>query len=155
MVLEVSLIVLLPPPYGPPGVLLPGLVTVTATMPAAAMAEAGIATVSWFMAGWAVLVCAIPFQFTTAFTVKAVAVDRQGESWIAVIRSVGDDGCYDRNNSGLRGCSLWGAIPTPKGQYREQKHRGCLHNLTPFGSSLTGSFIKRQTSECQALVMVL
>src|SRR5438270_12040719 len=66
MLLEVSLIVLLPPPYGPPGVLLPGLVTVTSTMPAAAMAEAGMATVSWFMAGWAVLVCAIPFQFTTA-----------------------------------------------------------------------------------------
>ena len=40
MLLEVSLIVLLPPPYGPPGVLLPGLVTVTATLPAAAMAEA-------------------------------------------------------------------------------------------------------------------
>jgi len=43
---EVSLIVLPPPPYGPPGVPLPGLVTVTITVPAVAMAEAGIATVS-------------------------------------------------------------------------------------------------------------
>jgi hypothetical protein len=43
---EVSLIVLPPPPYGPPGVLLPGLVTVTITVPAVATAEAGIATVS-------------------------------------------------------------------------------------------------------------
>jgi len=72
MALEVSLIVLLPPPYGPPGVLLPGLVTVTATLPAVAMAEAGIATVSWFMAGWAVLVCATPFQFTTALELKVL-----------------------------------------------------------------------------------
>jgi hypothetical protein len=46
MLLEVSLFVLLPPLYGPPGVLLPGLVTVTATLPAVAMAEAGMATVS-------------------------------------------------------------------------------------------------------------
>jgi hypothetical protein len=38
---EVSLIVLPPPPYGPPGVLLPGLVTETIMVPAVAMAEAG------------------------------------------------------------------------------------------------------------------
>ena len=72
MTLEVSLFVLLPPPYGPPRVLLPGLVTVTATVPAVAMAEAGIATVSWFIAGWAVLVCATPSQFTTALALKVL-----------------------------------------------------------------------------------
>jgi hypothetical protein len=53
------------------GVLPPGLVTVTATLPAVAMAEAGIATVSWFAAGWAV-VCAVPFQFTTALLLKVL-----------------------------------------------------------------------------------
>ena len=72
MLLEVSLFVVPPPPYGPPGVLLPGLVTVTVTLPAAAMAEAGTATVSWFMARRAVLVCATPFQFTTALELKVV-----------------------------------------------------------------------------------
>jgi hypothetical protein len=51
MLVEVSLFVLVPPPYGPPGVLLPGLVTVTDIFPAVAMAEAGIATVNWFIAG--------------------------------------------------------------------------------------------------------
>ena len=68
---EVSLIVLLPPPYGPPGVLLPGLVTVTGTVPAVATSDAGIMTVSWFVAG-CVVVCAVPFQFTTAFALKLV-----------------------------------------------------------------------------------
>ena len=69
MLLEVSLMMLLPPPYGPPGVLLPGLVTVTVTVPAVAIAEAGIATVSWFMAGW-VVACAAPLQLTTALVLK-------------------------------------------------------------------------------------
>ena len=72
MLLEVSLDVLLPPPYGPPGVPLPGLVTVTTTLPAVAMAEAGIVTVSWFMAGWAVLVWATAFQFTSALALKVL-----------------------------------------------------------------------------------
>jgi hypothetical protein len=48
MLLEVSLFVLLPPLYGPPGVLLPGLVTVIGTVPAVVIADAGIAAVSWF-----------------------------------------------------------------------------------------------------------
>jgi len=67
---EVSLDVMVPPPYGPPGVLLPGLVTVTATVPGVAMAEAGIATVSWFGTMCDVPDCAIPFQFTTALVLK-------------------------------------------------------------------------------------
>jgi hypothetical protein len=38
-------------------------------VPAVATAEAGSATVSWFVAGWLV-VCAVPFQLTTAFALK-------------------------------------------------------------------------------------
>src|SRR5262249_60759450 len=79
MLLEVSLWMLLPPPYGPPGVLLPGLVTVTATVPAVAIAEAGIATVSWFMAG-RVVACAAPFPFTPALGLKLLPLTVKGET---------------------------------------------------------------------------
>ena len=69
MGLEVSAMV--PPlPYKPvPAVA--GLVTVTVTLPEVAMADAGIATVSWLLLTNVVLaVCAAPFQFTTAFAPK-------------------------------------------------------------------------------------
>ena len=47
MALEVSLAVP-PPPYGPPEPGVPGLVTVTGTVPGVAMAVAGIAAISCF-----------------------------------------------------------------------------------------------------------
>src|SRR5262245_24119930 len=87
MLLEVSLLVLLPPPYGPPGVLLPGLVTVTATVPAVAIAEAGIATVGGFMAG-RVVACAPPFQFTTGLVLKLLPLTdkvKPGSPFFAVL----------------------------------------------------------------------
>src|SRR5207253_8129871 len=65
MVLELALGVLPPPPYGPPGVLLPGLVTETVTVPALATSAAAIAAVSCCAVTWVVVRCA-PFQFTTA-----------------------------------------------------------------------------------------
>lgn len=72
--LDVSEGVLLPPPYGPPGVLLPGFVTETCAVPAEAMSAAGIITLSAFAIGWVVLDCAEPFQFTTAFALNWVPV---------------------------------------------------------------------------------
>ena len=65
MLLDVSLSV--PPPYSPPGV--PGLVTVTDTLPAVAMAEAGIAAVSCFPLT-KVVAGLVPPQFTTALDAK-------------------------------------------------------------------------------------
>src|SRR6266851_4599242 len=114
MLLEVSLIVLLPPPYGPPGVLLPGLVTVTATLPAVAMAEAGIATVSWFMAGWAVLVCATPLQFTTALALKLLPLTVNMKPWPPALAVLGTI------------CAITGVIPAFGGQRWESCIRRIL-----------------------------
>src|ERR1700682_1921963 len=50
-----------------PGV--PGLVTLTGTMPGVAMAVAGIVAVSWFPVT-RVVVCFEPFQLMTAFVAK-------------------------------------------------------------------------------------
>jgi len=69
MVLEVLLGVLPPPPYGPPGVLLPGLVTETVTVPALATSAAAIAAVSCCAVTW-VVGRGAPFQFTTALLLK-------------------------------------------------------------------------------------
>src|SRR5579862_1950819 len=49
----------------------PGLVTVTGTVAGVAIADAGIAAVSW-VALTNVVVCAWPFQFTTAVAAKFV-----------------------------------------------------------------------------------
>ena len=67
------------------------MVTVTDTLPAVAMAEAGIATVSWFVAGWAVLVCATPSQFTTALALKVPPLTvkvKPGSPWFAVLGTI-------------------------------------------------------------------
>ena len=69
MVLEVLLGVVPPPPYGPPGVVLPGLVTETVTVPALATSAAAIAAVSCCAVTWVVFRC-VPFQFTTALLLK-------------------------------------------------------------------------------------
>src|SRR6267154_1789032 len=58
-----------PPPYIPPGV--PGLVTVTAAVPAVAMSEPGMVAVSWF-APTCVVVWAVPFQLMEALPLKLV-----------------------------------------------------------------------------------
>src|SRR5947209_8707135 len=67
--MDVSGAVLTPPPYGPPGVLLPGLVTVTVTLPGAARAEAGTAAMSC-IAERNMVRCGTPFQFTIALRLK-------------------------------------------------------------------------------------
>src|SRR4029077_7247181 len=58
-----------PPPYMPPGV--PGLVTVTVTIPAVATDAAGMVAVSWF-ALTKLVVCAVPFQLMVALLLKLV-----------------------------------------------------------------------------------
>jgi len=58
-----------PPPYRPPGV--PGLVTVTGTVPAVATALAGIVALT-SVALSKVVVMGVPLKFTTAFETKFV-----------------------------------------------------------------------------------
>ena len=96
---------------GPPGVVLPGLVTVTVTLPAVATAEAGIGTVSWFAAGRVVPVCATPFQFTMALALKVlpltvkVNLDRRDSQcwarlllWLAQVRPAGARSSWTKGN---------------------------------------------------------
>ena len=58
-----------PPPYGPPGV--PGLVTVTGTVPEAATADVGIVALTC-VALTDVVVMAAPLKFTIALEPKFV-----------------------------------------------------------------------------------
>ena len=67
MLLDVSAEV--PPPYRPPAV--PGLVTVTVTVPAVATDAEGIVAVNWLALTWLV-VCAVPFQLMAALLLKLV-----------------------------------------------------------------------------------
>src|SRR5438477_804712 len=60
-----------PPPYIPPGV--PGLVTVTGTLPEVAIAEFGMVAVSLVVPP-EVVVIAAPLKFTTALPLKFVPV---------------------------------------------------------------------------------
>ena len=60
-----------PPPYIPPGV--PGLVTVTGTLPEVAIAEFGMVAVSLVVPP-EVVVMAVPLKFTTALPLKFVPV---------------------------------------------------------------------------------
>src|SRR5882672_3246319 len=66
MALDVSAEV--PPPYMPPGV--PGFVTVTDAVPAAATSESGIVTIIWFALTRVALLRAVPFQLMVALPLK-------------------------------------------------------------------------------------
>jgi hypothetical protein len=66
-----------PPPYIPPGV--PGLVTVTGTLPEFAIAEFGTVAVSLVVPP-EVVVMAVPLKFTTALPLKFVPVTIR-ENW--------------------------------------------------------------------------
>ena len=56
-----------PPPYMPPGV--PGFVTVTATIPAAATSESGTFAINWFALTWVVVSTVLP-QLMVALPLK-------------------------------------------------------------------------------------
>jgi|SRR6266567_1000679 hypothetical protein len=74
-----------PPPYIPPGV--PGLVTVTGTLPEVAIAEFGIVAVSLVVPP-EVVVMAVPLKFTTALPLKLVPVTIR-ENWPLLATTLG------------------------------------------------------------------
>ncbi len=132
---------------------MPGLVTETCTVPAVAIAVAGIVAVSWFPVTYLVVCCA-PFQFTTALLAKPLPLTvkvNPGPPDVAV----SGESCVTAGTIPACGAGALGELyPQPKQRIVRQR-TDIVFMIFSRRASRFGGISKRQSGECQATVTFL